>query len=346
MAASGYGYSRPNGRGDTIATALIAYGQHGGALYAAYRSPDNPLAPSHLRWQGQNGEAIEAEHEPDHAYDLPQEEREAWAQIALSSTSNQADAVGPQAPWLLVALDRQRALELGMRAQRARVASAPPLTPNSMPPLSGAPGGYSNAPYGGSPYGAPPAPQMPPRMQPMQPMQPYQGQSPNPRSDEYMPTRLIDALPASSPSAPDQAQSTGSWRRDELLRGAPSYGPGQAQGQPEVSAIPCIEVEMPMLLSPEQTDFTRDFARDVAMHFSRAARAIPQARELRGWMRGARIVLAVRMGFGPGARSATRPEMEHAAGLLADALARRTLPYAQLRFADMAEWNQGVELPE
>jgi hypothetical protein len=63
-------------------------------------------------------------------------------------------------------------------------------------------------------------------------------------------------------------------------------------------------------------------------------------------MRGARIVLAARMGFGAGARPASRGEMEHAASLLAEALARRTLPYAQLRFADPAEWNQGVELPE
>jgi hypothetical protein len=143
---------------------------------------------------------------------------------------------------------------------------------------------------------------------------------------------------------PEPIQHTGQWPREDLMRGASSYGAGQ--GQAEVTAIPCVEVEMPMLLSPDQQDFTRDFARDVAIHFSRAARAIPQARELRGWMRGARIVLAVRMGLGPGARPASRPELEHAAGLLADALARRTLPYAQLRFADPSEWNQGVELPE
>jgi hypothetical protein len=127
------------------------------------------------------------------------------------------------------------------------------------------------------------------------------------------------------------------------MRGA-NYGAGQSQQ--EITAIPCVEVEMPMLLSADQQDFTRDFARDVAIHFSRAAHSIQQARELRGWMRGARIVLAVRMGFGPGVRPASRAEMEHAAALLAEALARRTLPYAQLRFADFAEWNQGVELPE
>ncbi|HEY7851304.1 MAG TPA: hypothetical protein VIC27_14635 [Ktedonobacterales bacterium] len=305
-------------------------------LYAAYRLPDNPLSPTHVRWQGESGEVIEAQHGSENVYDLPQEEREAWAQIALSSTSNQADSVGPNAPWLPVTLERTRAFELGVRAQRARLASQPPQTSaNSAPHLSGAPSNYAT----GS-YGAPPSSQIPHAT----PMNPYHLQTPNPHSDEYPPTRLIDALPSSAPSLPESPQNTGEWSRDELLRGAPSYGVGQPRQ--EITAIPCVEVEMPMMLTADQQDFTRDFARDVAIHFSRAARAIPQARELRGWMRGARIVLAVRMGFGPGARPASRAEMEHAAALLAEALARRTLPYAQLRFADPAEWNQGVELPE
>ncbi len=338
MAASGYGLSRPTDRGGSIATALIAYGQQGGLLYAAYRMPDNPLVLSHVRWQGETGEIIEAQHGSENAYDLPQEEREAWAQIALGSTTNQADAVGPNAPWLPVTLDRTRAFELGVRAQRARLASQPPqATLNSSPQLSGSPSGYSSAPYS-----APPSSQLP---HGASPLQSYQLHTPNPRSDEYPPTRLIDALPQSAPSLPDPQQSTGQWARADLLRGG-AYG-GTGQPQQEITAIPCVEVEMPMLLSADQQqDFTRDFARDVAIHFSRAARGISQARELRGWMRGARIVLAVRMGFGPGVRPASRAEMEHAAALLAEALARRTLPYAQLRFADIAEWNQGVELPE
>lgn len=351
MAANGYGYSRPGGgggAGSSIAMALIAYGQQGGMLYAAYRLPDNPLVLSHVRWQGDTGEVIEAQHSSGNGYDLPQEEREAWAQIALSSTTTQADAVGPDAPWLPVTLDRQRAFELGVRAQRAHYASQPPQAGgfsglhSTPPPLSNAPSGYAS-----SSYGAPPAP---PRMAPLSPVappapaHPYQLHSTGPRSDDYPPTRLIDALPVSSPSMPEPPQqTTGQWAREEMLRGAGQYG---GAGQQEVSAFPCVEMEMPMLLSPDQQDFTRDFARDVAIHFSRAARAIPQTRELRGWMRGARIVLAVRMGFGAGARQASRAEMEHAASLLAEALARRTLPYAQLRFADPAEWNQGVELPE
>lgn len=349
MAANGYGYSRPGAASGSIAMALIAYGQQGGMLYAAYRLPDNPLVLSHVRWQGDSGEVIEAQHGSGNAYDLPQEEREAWAQIALSSTTTQADAVGPDAPWLPVTLDRTRAFELGVRAQRARFASQPQQGSqmgfsglhSTPPPLASTPSGYAS-----SSYGAPPAP---PRMAPLSPVappapaHPYQMQTPGPRSDDYPPTRLIDALPVSSPSAPESPQqTTGQWAREEMARGAAHYGAAQQ----EVSAFPCVEMEMPMLLSPDQQDFTRDFARDVAIHFSRAAHAIPQTRELRGWMRGARIVLAVRMGFGAGARPASRGEMEHAASLLAEALARRTLPYAQLRFADPAEWNQGVELPE
>ena len=332
MAANGFGLSHPD-RGASLATALIAYGQQGGALYAAYRQSDSPLSPTHVRWQGDSGEVIEAQHSPENTYDLSQAEREAWAQIALGSATNQADAVGPHAPWLPVRLDRERALDLGVRAQRARLASQPQSPPFTGSPYSGSPSGY-----GGALYNSPPASPLP---QPGGPYQGYHQQPMNPHSDEYSPTRLIDALPASAPSMPDQ-QSTGQWPRDDLLRGGAFPGP---QAQQEVTVIPCVEVEMPMLLTTEQQDFTRDFARDVAIHFGRAARSIPQARELRGWMRGARIVLAVRMGFGPGMRPPTRAEMEHGAALLSDALARRTLPYAQLRFAEPGEWNQGVELP-
>ncbi|MDE3230252.1 MAG: hypothetical protein KGO05_10250 [Chloroflexota bacterium] len=328
MAANGF-VSRPHERGGTIAMILLAYGQQGGALFAAYRLPDNPLVLSHVRWQGATGEVIEAQHNADEMYSLPQAEREAWAQVALGSATTQADAVGPNAPWLPVRIERERAFELGMRAQRARTEQRAPTSPH----LSGTSSGYGSSGYGaqvasnagaaGSPYGQ------------------FPSDASHGMADEYSPTRLIDALPASAPSMPEQPQNTGSWSRDDLLRSNAFPGPAQQ----EVTVIPCVEVEMPMLLTNEQQDFSRDFARDVAIHFGKAARSIPQTRELRGWMRGARIVLAVRMGFGPGVRPANRAEMEHGAALLSEALARRTLPYAQLRFADPAEWNQGVELP-
>lgn len=348
MAASGYGLSHPTDRNDAIASALIAYGQRGGALYAAYRLPDNPLVLSHVRWQGENGEVIEAQHSAEGAIEAPQAEREAWAQIALGSASMQHDAFGPNAPWLLVSLDRNRAYELGMRAQQAHrstypqgnvsshTSSAPnpyaPSSPFGAPPFGSS--SFGSPPFATTPYGTPPS-------APLGHSNTYDRHAPDGRAEEYPPTRLIDAMPSSPMSGPDLSQSTGQWARDDLMRGV-NFGAGT---QPEVTVITCVELEMPTLMAGATQDFTRDFARDVAVHFGRAARSIPQTRELRGWMRGARIVLGVRMGFGPGARAASRAEMEHGAALLAEALARRTLPYAQLRFAEMSEWNQGVELP-
>lgn len=342
MVASGYGTSHPTGRGESVASVLIAYGQRGGALYAAYRLPDNPLVLSNVRWQGSAGEVIEAQHSPEDAYDLPQEEREAWAQIALGSTTTQPDAFGPNAPWLLVSLDRRYALDLGLRARDARIAS-PSYPHNSTPHHSGAPNPFSNAPSSGhssygSSFGVPSANQLP-----HAPMPGYARHAPTPHMDEYPTSRMIESLSGNPSSMPESPQNTGQWAREDLMRS--SYPPQGQPAQQEVTVIPCVEVEMPVLMAGDAQDFTRDFARDVAIHFNRAARSIPQARELRGWMRGARIVLAVRMGFGPGARPANRAEMEHAASLLAEALTRRTLPYAQLRFAEPAEWSQGVELP-
>lgn len=343
MAASGYGLSHPNDRNDAIASVLIAYGQRGGALYAAYRLPDNPLVLSHVRWQGANGEMIEAQHSAEGAYDAPQAEREAWSQIALGSATMQHDAFGPNAPWLPVSLDRNRAYELGMRVQEAQQSrpqtyrqsngmSHTSHTPNQQTPMS---------PFGASPFAA--SPYSGPASAPLGNSRAsgYERRTPDPRAEEYPPTRLIDAMPSAPMSSPDISQSTGQWARDDLMRGV-NFG---AASQPEVTVIACVEMEMPTLMAGATQDFTRDFARDVAIHFARAARSIPQTRELRGWMRGARIVLGVRLSFGPGSRPPSRAEMEHGAALLADALTRRTLPYAQLRFADLSEWNQGVELP-
>ena len=127
-------------------------------------------------------------------------------------------------------------------------------------------------------------------------------------------------------------QWTNSWRRTETT---------------EVAVLPCVEVELPPLVnSIAAADYRRDFSRDVAMHFARAARTIQQVREVRGWMRGDRLVLAARFVVSSGNRQPTRPEMDGAARTLAEVLAQRTLPYATLGFADPAEWAQGAPLPE
>jgi hypothetical protein len=119
------------------------------------------------------------------------------------------------------------------------------------------------------------------------------------------------------------------------------------RGEPmEVVVLPCVEVELPPLMAGATADYRNDFSRDVAMHFGRAARTIQQVHEVRGWMRGDRLVLAARFVIGTGNRAPTRPEMDAAARALADVLAMRTLPYAALGFADPSEWVQGAPLPE
>jgi hypothetical protein len=93
-------------------------------------------------------------------------------------------------------------------------------------------------------------------------------------------------------------------------------------------------------------DYHRDFARDVAVHFRQAVQQFREVREVRGWMKGERLVLAARFVVATGGRALSRMDLERVAQLLADVLAERTLPYAQLGFADPGEWMQGRPLPE
>jgi hypothetical protein len=147
------------------------------------------------------------------------------------------------------------------------------------------------------------------------------------------------------PQTPEPPSGPGAYASDPS-----GWNGGWPRGQldvPEVTVLPCVEVEMPVLLAdPGAAESVREFTRDVAVHFSRACRAIPQVRETRGWMHGGRMVLAARMAVAPGTRTATRAEMEGAAAILADVLAQRTLPYSRLTFADAGAWAQGTPLPE
>ena len=92
--------------------------------------------------------------------------------------------------------------------------------------------------------------------------------------------------------------------------------------------------------------YRADFARDVAVHFARAVRQLPQVSEMRGWMRGDRLVLAARAVVGVGNRPPMRAENDMMLGMLEESLAPLTLPYVSLGFADPAEWIQGALLPE
>ena len=119
------------------------------------------------------------------------------------------------------------------------------------------------------------------------------------------------------------------------------------QGElPEIALLPSVEIELPPLMPAGGPAGRREFARDTALVFVRALRPLPQVRELRGWMRGERLVLAARYVAAIGHRAATYAEMETAARHVADALARHTLPYAWLGFAEPGEWVQGAALPE
>ena len=152
-------------------------------------------------------------------------------------------------------------------------------------------------------------------------------------------------FPTVRASDPSQiSQITGSWPREALHLSQTTIMPQPSAA--EVSVVVCVEIEMPVLMGEVASDFTRDFARDVAMNFARAARTVPQTRETRGWMHATRVTLGARMVMGLGARPATHAEMDHARDSLAAALAQRTLPYAQMRFAETAEWQQAIALPE
>ena len=140
--------------------------------------------------------------------------------------------------------------------------------------------------------------------------------------------------PPTRPVADDVNQWTGKMQRSAL------------EGT-EIAILPCIEIELPPLLNDRITsDYHRDFARDVAIHFQHAVQQFREVREVRGWMRGERLVLAARFILVTTTRTPSRAEMDHVAQMLSDALAERTLPYAYLGFADPGEWMQGRPLPE
>jgi hypothetical protein len=82
------------------------------------------------------------------------------------------------------------------------------------------------------------------------------------------------------------------------------------------------------------------------VHFRQAVEQFPEVREVRGWMRGERLVLAARFIFRARVRTPNQPEMDQVVQRLSDALADRKVPYTYLGFADSGEWAQGRPLPE
>lgn len=318
MADAGWGQGRPD---SGILQVLIAFVMQGGQLAAARRRPDNPLTLTHLLWQGPEGASLEAVRLANSEGESP-EEREVWVQVALhlQATPMPFSYTPNESPWMPLAVDRElvsqwvRVLRHGQVNRPASSPLPPYGSGNSLPPQVGQDMRGRN---------------MPPESVP-----PNSERSSRPRPEGAPPAPPAPPSPPFTPPGRPPGQRTGSWERSPA-------DPG------EVTVLPCVEVELPPVMNnPAAADYRRDFARDVALHFGRAARSIPQVREVRGWMRGDRLVLAARFVVAIGNRAPMRADMDGAARILADVLAQRTLPYVLLGFADPGEWMQGAPLPE
>lgn len=371
MDAHGWGGHGSSSQPETgIAQVLDYYTRYGGELLGARRS-DNPLTLTHVRWHDPSGHVLDASHSPESDGDIDAAEREVWVQLALDLPVAAAGMFGPSAPWERLALDQERAADLLAQLRRSLSSRA---SGNSVHP-----GGHWSpaSPSPQQPMGqvyppSPPHPLNPPGFHPGRsggqppfqagtlPPLPYSQQQP-----PFQPPLPHSPSPFQPPAHQQVSQGSG-------MGGAPRVPPGYAprstgepaapgstgdprewtnsrrvSQEPEVTVIPCIEVELPPVFTdPTAADQARDFTRDVARSFNRAARLLPQLRETRGWMRSGRMVLAARLAIAPGMRVPSSIEMETAARMLAEALARNTLPYTRMTFAEPGEWTQGVSLPE
>ncbi|PWT77625.1 MAG: hypothetical protein C5B60_02335 [Chloroflexi bacterium] len=333
-----------------ILDVLLAFVSQGGQLYGARRFEDNPLTLTHVRWQGPSGGVLDAFRQPGGTVGSDDVESTVWVQLALNFPSAHPSPAGADAPWLPLTVDPATASQWvaqlrqshALRRSRLGVGTRQMHGPDSMIPsdmISRAPedlpspwrrpadfaAGASTGshdvknPFGvnsanGSLDPEAPAFNSPPDI----PKPAYQTQhGASVRGDVY-----------------DTSQWTGEYKRP--------YRDGV-----EIAVLPCIEVDLPTLLNnPTSVDYHRDFARDVAVHFRQALQQFPEVREVRGWMRGERLVLAARFMLRTGARTPKQAEMDQVAQLLSDALADRKVPYAYLGFADSGEWMQGRPLPE
>lgn len=336
MADAGLGHGRPAEMDTGILQVLTGYIAQGGQLYGARRWVENPLTLTHVRWQGPGGVTVDAFRRPDIDETGGDAERQVWVQLALTMPTSYGAPSGANAPWLPLAVMREKAMEWvqalrQLRSSRHSQAQRPsggdifsspriPAIENDLPRRSG------------SAFGPSSFPERPARSSYMPP---HSSAPSMPLSVDMEPTMQYTTAPNTPPHISEEnRQFTNSWRQSQV-------------NVPEVVVVPCVDVELPPAMDGmASADYRNDFARDVALHFSRAARAIPQVREVRGWMRGNRIVLAARFVVAVGTRPPTRAEMDGAAQILADGLAQRTLPYVRLGFADPGEWTQGAPLPE
>jgi hypothetical protein len=335
MASIGWGHGGPAESDTGILQALLAFVSQGGHLFGARRWAENPLTLTHVRWHGPTNMTFDAVRDPLHDISLGDEERDVWIQLALTFPPVPPTQPGEEPPWMPLRVETEKAAQWAQSVRQARERARPPVysgpmhasrprTPAVQPsvdpgrtaettkmPRADEPRSQAQTPYGLPSRPVPPSP-LPPQSRPYS-------------QSEYG----YGSMPRSEPS-----QWTGSWQQ-------------AAADQPEVTVLPCIEVELPILLEGQMgAAYRADFARDIAVHFARAVRTLPQVREMRGWMRGDRLVLAARAVVASGNRGPSDIENDGMARLLQEAVLPETLPYVYLGFADPAEWIHGAPLPE
>ena len=300
----GHGGTGPSGTG--IGQLLFTYSAQGGELFGARRWVENPLKLTHVLWRNAAGQTIEAMRQPNDEAMLSEIERDIWIQLALHLPQAFAPptSAGQESSWMPLTLDQALARELVQRLNRDRASRV------SNNDLSA--GQRTSAPS-------------------------------SPRFTRIPPISGSPVLRRGDSNAP-AGDTTGTYQT--INQGYPSRpSPIDTSAGYEVSVLPCIEVELPAQMPGASTaDHSGNFAREVAVYFSRATRVLPQVREARGWLRGGRLVLAVRVAVAAGGRPATQAEMTMAGQWLADVLARHTLPYSRMGFADPGEWAQGMVL--
>jgi hypothetical protein len=353
------GQGGPNQPETGIAQALDYYARYGGELLGARRS-DNPLTLTHVRWHDQSGHVYDASHSPEMSGEIDSAEREVWVQLALDLPVAAAGMYGARAPWERLALDQGRAAELLTQLRRSLASRTSGSGNNPAPWSSGAPMPMPmptmqrppnqpfppNRPVGNSGWSAGQPPESTSAYPPSSPFQPLPQQAP-PSSlrGAPLPGAGMPGGPGFMPRPENDAPPLGS--QGAMGAGRDWSNPVRPVSDPEVTVIPCIEVELPPVLTdPAAADQARDFTRDVARHFNRSAHQLQQIRETRGWMRNGRMVLAARLAIAPGSRVPSSIEMENAARMLSDVLTRNMLPYTRMTFAEPGEWTQGIALPE
>lgn len=322
-----------------IAEVLEAYSTQGGQLFGARLWAENPLTLTHVRWMDAHGAMVEAVRRPETDATLDDEERQVWIELALGFPAMHPSAVNSQAAWFPLNVSPQQAAGLAVRLARALasshrsgysdydVSNHPTATIRTSSPASA---------LGGPHRASTDAPGPSPVVPSFPPFPPFPPSGPSTFSPPPFSPPPFSPPPFSATSG---APARGANPPENFARG-PIFDDG-------VSVIPSVEIELPGSGMPGILPAsTRDFARDSAATFAHAVQSLPQARELRGWMRGGRMVLAVRLIMAPGAGVPTTEELNDAMQLLARVLARHTLPFARLAIADPGEWSQAQALTE